>query len=93
MELVSYDFKLTDNESYVVCEFSGGYKMKVLLWSFYLFLFDKDLGLYKYSEKFIDYESLTTNLLELEFDFGKKLTEYTQQFSEDDIKIFSLYCK
>lgn len=81
----------TENEeSYFDCVLNDGRKIHIAYWSFYQFATEADRQLDEHSLKFDEWEKLTTELLDLEYDFEKNLNLYIQQFTEDEIDDFTL---
>ena len=90
--LVVNNFELVtikDKESYFRCHLSNKRIMDVSLWSFYLFINEYDTELWIYGEKFKDWESLTYDLIELNYNFSDSLNKYIQQFKHKEIDEFT----
>ena len=86
-----FNFKiiLTENEdSYFHCQLNDNKKIEISLWSFYAFIIKSDKALEKLSEQFDEWETLTEELLTLSFDFEKYLSEYINQFDDDQMEFF-----
>lgn len=62
--------------------------MEIPMWSFYLFMSKHDKNLEKYGNNFNEWEQLTLDLLELNYDFLSALNTYIQQFDDEQIEEF-----
>jgi len=80
---------MENEESYFECILTDGLRIEIAYWSFYEFAIQNDKYLEEHSLGFEDWEKLTHELLELEYDFETKLNQYIQQFSEDEISEFT----
>jgi hypothetical protein len=91
-KIVEYEinYSPTNGESTFVVLLDNNRLMEISMWSLYLFLFDQDENLEKYVTSFDEWESATKDLLDLGYDFNKALYNYIQQFTDKQIREFSM---
>ena len=90
MKVNGYEIKFTDNEeSTFILQLNDHKIMEVPMWSFYLFISEYDDSLSKYGDNFPEWEELTADLMELNYDFTSAFNEYVQQFDDEQIDEFT----
>lgn len=88
--VTDYKINYTDHEESIFILSLDNHKiMEVPMWSFYLFISETDKNLEKYSDKFNEWEMVTSNLMELNYDFQLALNLYIQQFTNEQIEEFT----
>lgn len=90
MTVNSYEVNFTDKEESTFKLFLDNHRiMEVPMWSFYLHRADTDTNLSKYGDNFPEWEELTADLMELNYDFTSAFNEYIQQFDDEQIDEFT----
>lgn len=90
MTVNSYEVNFTDKEESTFKLFLDNHRiMEVPMWSFYLHRADTDANLSKYGDNFPEWEELTADLMELNYDFLSAFNEYIQQFDDEQIDEFT----
>jgi hypothetical protein len=90
MKVNGYEIKFTDNEeSTFILQLNDHKIMEVPMWSFYLFISEYDDSLSKYSDNFPEWEKLTHDLIELNYNFKSAFDKYIQQFDDEQMDEFT----
>ena len=91
LEVKQFYVKYTMNdESNFIVTLTNNKIFLISLWSFYEFASTKDERLAQYGGKFYEWEQLTKDLTELDYDFVPMLNIYIQQFSEEQMEEFTM---
>lgn len=90
LNIKNYEIRFTKNEeSQFILYLDNNRLMEIPMWSFYLYMSEFDENLKDYGDNFTEWEELTSDLLELGYNFRKGFTRYIQQFSSDQMDEFT----
>ncbi len=85
----NYEFVFTEKEeSYFRCFLIDNTFIEISFWSFYEYVAKIDKNLKEFALKFGEWEELTNELIEFDYDFKTNLNLYLQQFSDEEMEDF-----
>jgi hypothetical protein len=87
--ICNYELVFTEREdSYFRCYLVDNTFIEISFWSFYEYMTNTDENLRQFVLKFDEWEQLTTELIEFDYDFKTKLNLYLKQFSDEVLEDF-----